>query len=151
MKTSSLSNTKQKAENVELETIRKENQNVMGNKEYYDSKGVRMKAELTDVDETNTTGVDNLGYGDSLSKKKANVLCRKGENIPETFTTVVVHNESDYNEDSPYILDNSTHINETSEHTKNIFPHSVTDKKYTDVSLNVNKTLKVHMVTVTIR
>ena len=118
MKKSSLPNIKQKAENVELETIPKGNQNVMGNKEYYDSKGVRMKAELTDVDETNTTDVDNLGYRDSPSKKKANVLCRKGEDIPETFTTVVVHNESDYNEDSPYILDYSTHINETSEHTK---------------------------------
>ena len=61
MKTSSLPNIKLKIEIVELGILPQVNQNVMDSNVYHDSKSVRSKAEVTDVEEQNTNGVDNLG------------------------------------------------------------------------------------------
>ena len=61
MKTSSLPNIKQKIEIVELGILPQVNQNVMDSNVHHDSKSVRSKAEVTDVEEHNTNGVDNLG------------------------------------------------------------------------------------------
>ena len=133
MKTSSLPNIKQKAETVELEILPQVNQTIVDN--IHSPEDVVPNTEVTDLDET---GVDNLAYRDSPSNKKTKVSCRAVGGLPETLTTVVVHNVSNHNEVIPHSVDNSYHNKKKTD----IYVNSEMDKKGTDLSINVNTALE---------
>ena len=143
MKTSSLPNIKQKYENVELEILPHGNQNVMDNNEAKDLQDVKMTTEVSSKEDINARGVDNFAYNDSPSNKKTNIIsCKTSEGLPNAYTTAVVHTESNFKEAFPCV-DSAFHSTETIKDIRNTnSTNTESDKKQTDVSLNVNTTLK---------
>ena len=97
MKTSSLPNIKHKAETVELEILPPVNETVMDSQGSNGSTDVHTTG-VADLDGTKISGIDNLGYRDSPSNKKTKTPAKTVKCIPETLTTVVIHNVSKPNE-----------------------------------------------------
>ena len=122
MKTSSLPNIKHKAETVELEILPPVNQTIV------DSQGSKGTTDVhrmgvADLDETKVTGVDNLAYRDSPSKKK---------------TTVVIHNVSKPNEVTTYNINNSYQNKDTTE----TYLNSELDEDLKDSFTEINKCIE---------
>ena len=142
IKTSSLPNIKQKYENVELDILPHDNQNVMENNEAKDLQDFKMTIEVSSKEDINASGVDNFAYSDSPAKKTNIISCKTREGLPNTYTTAVVHNELNFNELFPCV-DSAFHSTETINDIRNTnSSNTESDKKQTDVSLNVNTTLK---------
>ena len=101
MKTSSLPNIKQKSETVELQILPHSNQNIM---DYYvngESKDVKRTAYVSDGEDIHEIGVDNSAYNNSPSHKKTNIYCQTSDGLPATYTTAVVHSDSNLDEAFP--------------------------------------------------
>ena len=137
MKTSSLPNIKHKAETVELEILPPVNQTVMVSQGSNGPTDVHMTG-VADLDETNVSGVDNLAYRDSPSNKKTKIPAKAVEYIPETLTTVVIHNVSKPNEVTLYNIDNSYQNKDTTE----TYSNSEADEDFKDSFTEINKCME---------